>query len=132
FSDDRRQPVALTDRAALIEPGGYAVLVQDGAVFSATFPGVPFVEPASWPALNNSGDAVILYEGDTELDAVFFESAWGGDGVSLERRDPTGPADAAVNWGISEAPGGGTPGQQNSLFEIDDQPPQPQSVTPSS
>src|SRR5690606_13395535 len=56
FSDDRRQPVALTDRAALIEPGGYAVLVQDGAVFSATFPGVPFVEPASWPALNNSGD----------------------------------------------------------------------------
>ncbi len=131
FSDDRRQPVPLVDTPMLLAPNGYAVLVQDATVFSTAFPDVPFLEPASWPALNNSGDAVLLFEGDTEIDGVFYDPAWGGDGVSLERRDPTGPSNTAVNWGSSEATAGGTPGAQNSLFAIDNQPPQPLSVTSS-
>ncbi|NBC15733.1 MAG: hypothetical protein GVY18_00280 [Bacteroidetes bacterium] len=112
-------------------PQGYAVLVRDAAAFQQAFPDVDFVEPPSWPALNNGGDAVVLAAEATVLDSVAYRTSWGGDGVSLERIDPGGPANVRTNWGSTTDPRGGTPGAANSIFAIDTEPPQLRTVVPS-
>ena len=123
FSDDRLQPVGISEAPRALPPGGYAVLVRDGEAFGAAFPGVAFLEVPGWPALNNSGDAAVLLFEETVIDAVAYEPSWGGDGVSLERKDPGGPSASRFNFGASVAEAGATPGAQNSLFAPDLSPP---------
>ena len=123
FSDDRRQPVSISDEPRALLPGGYAVLARDGDALGAVFPGIDFIEPPSWPALNNGGDAVVLSFDEMVIDAVTYLPSWGGDGVSLERKDPDGPSNSRFNFGSSVAEAGATPGAQNSLFAPDRAPP---------
>lgn len=120
------QPV--TEEQVLVEPGGYAVIVEDASLFAAIFPGVPFVEQPSWSALNNSGDAIILkYEGAT-IDELVYSPGWGGEDASLERKDPDGPSSVAINWETTLDLRGGTPGEINSQFEPDVTGPAPLAV----
>lgn len=114
----------VSTRQVLLEPGGYAVLVEDGPQFQAVFPGVPFVEPPTWNALLNSGDTIVLSYQGTVIDAVDYEPDWGGQDVSLERKDPRGPSSSASNWATTTDPRGGTPGAINSRFELDETGPQ--------
>ena len=125
LSDNRLAPVPVTDAVTPLEPGAFAVLVADGEAFAAAFPGVAFLEVTGWPTLNNSGDAVVLFAGQTVIDSVAYAPAWGGEGVSLERRDPAGPSSARVNWGDSTDPSGATPGAVNAIFAPDTTPPNP-------
>jgi len=124
FSDNRDEPIPVTTTSTVLAPGHYAVLVRDAALFASAFPNVPFITPPDWDALNNSGDAVVLYQGSAVLDRVPYAPDWGGtDGRSLERIDPAGPSDRARNFGSSIAPRGATPGAENSLFAPDRTPP---------
>jgi len=125
LSDDRRQPSPVSDMPRALLPGGYAVLVRDGAAFSTAFPGVDFVEVPAWPALNNDGDAAVLFVEDTVIDAVTYEPGWGRHGVSLERKDPDGPSNSRFNFGASTAAAGATPGFRNSRYAPDVAPPHP-------
>lgn len=118
-SDNRNVFETISDTPVLLEPDSYAVLVRDADVFSAAFPGVSFIAPPTWPALNNTGDAVILQYGSSTVDSVDFSPAWGGDEVSIERVDPDGPSNAFSNWGSSIDPGGATPGAINSIYAPD-------------
>ena len=124
ISDARRRPVGDAAAEGTLAPGGFAVFAQDSAAFAEAFPGVTFLMPASWPALNNGGDTAVLWFDDGALDSVAYQPAWGGDGVSLERRDPAGPSTSRFNFGPSEAAGGATPGARNSLFAPDRTPPE--------
>ena len=110
------QPV--TTDARFVAPGGYAVVVEDGALFAAVFPGVPFVEQPSWSALNNSGDVIVLKYQGTTIDRLQYTPAWGGEDASLERKDPDGPS-VQANFATTSDLRGGTPGARNSRFEID-------------
>ncbi len=123
FSDERLQALPISDEPRALAPGGYAVLARDATAFSAAFPGIAFIEPASWPALNNGGDTVVLSFEETLVDAVTYLPSWGGDGVSLERKDPKGPSNSRFNFGSSVAEAGATPGARNSLFAPDLAPP---------
>ncbi len=123
FSDDTDEPVPVTDRPTAIGPGEYAVLVRNDSAFQAQFPGVDFIAVAGFPALNNSGDTPTLRRGDLVLDAVPYAPSWGGTDASLERKDPAGPSTSASNFATSTAGEGGTPGEQNSVFETDETPP---------
>ncbi|RMF54965.1 MAG: hypothetical protein D6746_13900, partial [Bacteroidetes bacterium] len=125
LADNRLAPVPVTDEPTLLPPGGYAVLVDDATAFEAAFPGVAFVEVAAFPALNNSGDAVVLLASEAVIDSVAYLPAWGGAKAALERRDPAGPSSHPVNWGTSTDPRGGTPGARNTLFAPDTTPPAP-------
>ena len=107
----------------VVPPGGFAVLVRNGEAFAAAFPGVAFTALGSFPTLNNSGDTVRLVLAGTDLDAVPYTPAFGGNNASTERRDPDGPSDAASNFGTTSDPAGGTPGRANSLFAADTAPP---------
>lgn len=124
FSDNRRAPKPITTAERLLPPSGYAVLVDDGELFRNAFPEVDFIAPPRWDGLNNSGDAVILYHQDTEIERVAYTPSWGGgDGISLERIDPSSPSDSPSNFGSSTDPAGATPGRVNSIFAPDTEPP---------
>ena len=131
---DGADTVRVTGSPVLLAPGGYAVLVNDAAAFTAAFPDAPgpIVAVPDLPSLSNSGETVrVLFgvrdedgQGDLlEVDAVPYEPGWGGEDASLERRDPDGPSALAANFGTSTDPRGGTPGEVNSLFGRDEEAP---------
>ena len=109
----------ITEQAAFVQPGGYAVVVEDGELFAAIFPDVPFVEQDGWSALNNGGDAIVLKYQGARIDSLFYQPSWGGEDASLERKDPDGPSSVASNWATTTDVRGGTPGELNSQFAPD-------------
>ncbi|MEM6327291.1 MAG: lamin tail domain-containing protein [Bacteroidota bacterium] len=112
----------ITTQPTPLGPGGYAVIVEDGALLSAVFPDVPFIEQPVWSALNNSGDALVLTYRGTVIDSLTYRPDWGGDGRSLERRDPDGPS-TQPNFATTTDPRGGTPGALNMPEPPDSVPP---------
>ncbi|HZG00308.1 MAG TPA: lamin tail domain-containing protein, partial [Chitinophagales bacterium] len=76
------------------------------------------------PSLNNAGDNIkIMLPDNTVIDEVTYSDAWYNDvvkkagGWSLERINPVAPCGGALNWTASNNPAGGTPGQQNSVYD---------------
>lgn len=126
FSDAREVPSSICDGNHMLLPGDYVVLVRDFELFNQAYPGLTdlTITPNDWPALNNSGDAVIIAGPAGIIDAVHYESSWGRAGYSLERIDPAGPAQASFNWAPSTDPHRATPGAQNSVFAPDTEAPQ--------
>ena len=81
-------------------------------------------------SLSASGDAIFITDSSgTTIDSVFYDESWQNpnrvsvDGVALEKINPTGPSNAETNWSSSTDVSGGTPNQENSIF-------QEQSATP--
>jgi hypothetical protein len=134
-----------------IAAGGYLVFARSSSDFTAHYgAGIPLVAwTGSWGSgLNNTSDDVAIILADsTVIDQVPYEDTteWGsdygddnsfadcdGDGASLERIDPAGPASDPANWdsSIDEASGfpdanweghdesHGTPGAVNSVSTI--------------
>lgn len=121
----------ITTTSTALAPGEYVVLIRNIEAFESAFPGVPYIAVTSFPSLVNSGDTPqILLEDETVIDAVPYMPSWGGTGgVSLERHDPNGPSASPINWASSVDPSGGTPGEQNSVYQVDTDPPIPISLT---
>ena len=78
----------------------------------------------SFPSLNNSDDAVVLYDnGGVKLDSIFYTTGWYHDtnkddgGYSLERINPNDPCTDITDWRASNNSNGGTPGAINSVFD---------------
>ncbi len=78
----------------------------------------------SWPALTNSADSLTLLNLSGDLvDVVAYTTAWYQDaskvdgGWTLEQINPFAPCSGMSNWRASEAPQGGTPGAENSIFD---------------
>jgi len=107
----------------LVQPGEYVVLTTTENIFNqfTTIPCSTFFFYNSFPSLNNTGDAMILYDlTDSVIDQVEYRSSWSDAyGVSLERIDPSAPADSS-NWAASRSIPGGTPGEKNSASIQDD------------
>ena len=110
----------LADDVALA-PGAYLALVRDPAVFRVAFPDAAFADVGGAVGLSNTGEAVVLRSGGAVLDSVVYDPAWhrpeldDATGISLERRDPAGPSNAASNWSSSLDERGGTPSAENSV-----------------
>ena len=75
-------------------------------------------------SLGSSGDAIYLSDSTgTVIDSVYFDENWQNpnvfdtDGIALERINPFGPGNEESNWSSSTAVRGGTPGEQNSIFQ---------------
>lgn len=70
------------------------------------------------PSFNNSGDEVVLRDHTNRIiDSLRYDDSWGGgDGRSLERRNPNDSSNIQSNWASSEAYQGATPGRQNSIM----------------
>jgi hypothetical protein len=90
--------------------------------------GLPFLNPAvgvsSFPSLNNSGDKITLLDSlGNRLDEVEYVLSWyqmdgtSTGGISLERMNPFHPCSDASNWKGATHPDGGTPNEQNSVYD---------------
>ena len=107
--------------AGWLYPGQYKVLCTTSAIdsFSNT------VAVTSFPSLNNAGDQVIIKDNTgLILDQLMYTDAWYLDavkmdgGYTLELINPNDPCSGADNWKASNAVVGGTPGLQNSVYDI--------------
>jgi hypothetical protein len=112
-------------------PGAYLILCRaaDTLLFQAYGPvlGLP-----AFPSLNDGGDVVELFDSqDKRIDRIAYTPAWYQDagktngGWTLELINPATACGNAENFKASVHPAGGTPGQQNSVYDTtpDSQPP---------
>lgn len=112
----------ITTSTIRIPPNGYVLLTSDSAGVTAIHPTIPsrIIDVTSFPTLNNSGDAVLLYDDRGKaMDSLYYLPGWGGNtgGKSLERIDPLGSSITSTNWGTSRTLS--TPGVRNSLTRKD-------------
>ncbi|MDP6935815.1 MAG: lamin tail domain-containing protein [Candidatus Marinimicrobia bacterium] len=93
-----------------IFPGEFEVIAKDSLP--------QFLYQENFPSLNNSGDALYLFDPTgTLIDEVHYDSNWGGNtGISLERISIFMDSDTKSNWGSCIDPSGSTPNEQNSIF----------------
>lgn len=109
-----------------LHPGQYRVYAD--AALTALFD--PLVQPhlkgvAGFPALNNSGDHLEITDASGQrIDVLDYSLSMYRDplrddhGWSLERQDVGFPCHDPLNWKASVDPSGGTPGRQNSRWEL--------------
>lgn len=106
-----------------IGPKGYVILCDDADTLAMS----PFgnvVGISGFPSFNNSGDDVVLRNSGALLDSIRYDRTWYGSelseagGYALERINPYRPCSEAQNWRASLSTTGGTPGLQNSIYNI--------------
>ncbi len=104
-----------------LAPGEYLVLCPATGV--SQFPGSSAV--TSFPSLNNNTDGVVLKDANgIILDKITYFDTWYQDevkkqgGYSLELINPNHPCSDGNNWIGSNDPTGGTPGNQNSVYDL--------------
>lgn len=107
--------------AAEIQHNEYVILCSSNAVAELARYGKVF-GLTGFPALNNTGDAIILrHNHHTLIDSVLFSDAWYKDerkaegGWSLEKIDLENTCGEEDNWEASIDPRGGTPGSANAV-----------------
>ncbi|MEO1022770.1 MAG: lamin tail domain-containing protein [Bacteroidota bacterium] len=102
-----------------ILPDGYVVLAPTEDL-KQVFPEIQLIMLPNFPTLNNSSDAIVIRDANgIRMDSLTYTQAWGGDGVSLERRDPYAASNDSSNWTNSLTDEGSTPGFINSTFKPD-------------
>jgi len=119
---------SFTFPAYTLQPGAYALLVEDMGLFTAAYPGVPAAQIiGEWQggAMSNGGDTITITDGTGALVTSFtyddktpWPEAADGDGPSMVINDENGdlePGDGA-NWHASAA-SGGSPGSGETAAE---------------
>ena len=117
----------------LFQPFSYITLCdEDAAAEIQQIFGGEVATLASFPALTNGGDDIIILTPDgEELVALRYDISWYQDplraagGYSMELIELDLPNDCPGNWQASDALEGGTPGSENSVLgtEIETDPP---------
>ncbi len=111
----------------VIFPGEYVVVCDDE--YLVNFQNLAItnvIGVSSFPSLSNAGDEIILTdELGMLINSVNFSSTWYQDeikdngGYSLELINPNNPCDISLgNWRASNSSTGGTPGAENSIYDI--------------
>ncbi|MEQ8907863.1 MAG: lamin tail domain-containing protein [Vicingaceae bacterium] len=105
----------------IIQPQDYVILcnTSDANAYQA----FGTIVQVSLPSLNNSGDDLSLTDNNGNvIDQLSYDLSWYQDaskengGWSIEQINPETPCIGANNFAASTAAVGGTPGQQNSIF----------------
>lgn len=107
--------------SGFINPGQYKILCAAANI--SEFPGSYGV--SSFPSYNNSSDEVVLKDNSgLIIDKISYSDTWYQDpikkagGYTLELINPNDPCSDASNWIASANMNGGTPGTQNSVYNI--------------
>ncbi len=105
-----------------IAPDSYIILCDDSDTASFSAFGKVIGLP-TFPGLNNAGDELSLFVGGVLVDRVTYTESWYAEtsksdgGYTLEQINPTSPCSGANNWIASDDASGGTPGQENSVYD---------------
>ncbi len=121
FKDELDEHVFDVPVGTVIEPGGYLVLCQNSALFSAKHPDVEYFIGDFSFGLSSDGELIRLFnQAGTLIDQVFYgnSSPWpeepNGLGATLELKSPWLNNMLPENWCAS--PNFGTPGLINSCY----------------
>ena len=122
FSDNSKQKKRISNIA--IENGDYIVIAADSIIYPLQNSAAHFlVSEDGWASLNNSGDAIFLYDlTGSIIDSLYYDSDWPlTDEISTEKLRPEFDSFFPSNWGLSTDTTGATPGFANSitLFDLD-------------
>ncbi|MGD2034651.1 MAG: lamin tail domain-containing protein [Bacteroidales bacterium] len=106
-----------------LEPGEYAILIDDEAKDSVSST-ISVITCDHFPVLSNTGAEIRLQDRSGKLiHAVEYSSDWfetsskKEGGWSLEMIDPDDPCNYHVNWKESADYRGGSPGEENSVYQ---------------
>ncbi|RPI75276.1 MAG: hypothetical protein EHM47_03055, partial [Ignavibacteriales bacterium] len=120
FSDNS-STLTITLNDKIIENGSFIILSRDSSILN--FYPIPVdIIVVNLPALNNTGDAIIIKDSIGFLiDSVNYSPDWGGSsaGKSLERILAEENSNLQSNWGTSQSIIKATPGKINSLTPKD-------------
>ncbi len=115
----------------LLLPNSYVILSDQGAPGFGVL-GDTIVFP-NFIGLGNEGDDIELLDPmGVSIHSIDYDKSWYQDsdktdgGWSIELVNPDAPCTFAANWRASIGPSGGTPGRQNSVYDLqsDDRSPQ--------
>jgi hypothetical protein len=117
---DNNDTLSVISNSILINPGDYFVISDDSTIhnFYNIISGISY---KNFPALNNSGDKIILLDSlNRVIDSLKYFSGWGGsNGKSLERISYDLPSADSSSWKTSSSRYKATPGYINSVTEKD-------------
>jgi len=116
---DAASSVTITNDEVFIPANSFIVLTKDSSILS--FYNVPSeIIKLNLPALNNTGDAIVIKDSiGVLIDSLFYLPEWGGNtgGRSLERISVDEASTDSLNWGTSLSIFKATPGNINSLTQ---------------
>lgn len=118
---DATTSVTITNSDFILEPDSFVILTADSSILNY-FPVSSAVIKISMPALNNTGDAVVIKDSMNVLvDSVNYLPSWGGStgGKSLERILKDNSSNDPQNWKTSQSIFMATPGKINSVTPKD-------------
>ncbi len=108
----------------VFSPGDYLIISSQGNESSFSAYGIT-MGLTSLPTLGNSGDEIYLEDPNGQvIDQVFYKKSWYNNsekedgGYSLEQINPLKPCTGENNFISSSASIGGTPGTQNSAYNL--------------
>ncbi|MGC6531408.1 MAG: lamin tail domain-containing protein [Flavobacteriales bacterium] len=108
---------------AAVLPAAETVILCDEGDLDAFVPYGQVIGIPSFSALSNAGDSLSLRDNlGTVVDVVVYTDDWYNNsavadgGTSLEQVNPFRTCSGAFNWTASQSLSGGSPGQQNSVF----------------
>lgn len=106
-----------------LSPGEYVVVTGDSAGAGNWLPGIFVIIVSGFPALNNTGDQVILLSpAGVVIDEVDYSRfPLTKSGRSLEKVSLVAPSQEATSWVTSPAPQGHTAGRENSVLLPEEQ-----------
>jgi hypothetical protein len=121
----------LSEKSQILEAGAYLLLSTDTANIKLNYSYLDenaFMELVKMPSFNDDeGRVVILNRNNDQLDdfaydeAMHFSQLTSKEGVSLERINPNMETNLNSNWiSASQTVDFGTPGMQNSSYDIDE------------
>lgn len=114
---DNTTLVTITNNDVFVQPSSFIVLSRDSSIKNY-FPHITNFIVFNLPALNNTGDAVVLKDSLSVLiDSLTFAPDWGGSsgGKSLEKISANSPSTLKENWSTSKNKYKATPGYINSV-----------------
>ncbi|MDR9417005.1 MAG: lamin tail domain-containing protein [Gracilimonas sp.] len=116
LNDNRGTLETITVSDRVLPSGDYLILTSDSSLLPQ-FPNTSLLTMDSrFPALNNGTDAIVIKnEAGLIIDSLTYNSEWGGEEVSLERRDVKFSANFQENWGDSPSGNKATPGLPNQI-----------------
>lgn len=118
---DATTSVTITNSDFILQPDSFVVLTADSSILNY-FPVSSSIIKISMPALNNTGDAVVIKDSmNVLIDSVNYLPSWGGNtgGKSLERILKDNPSNDPQNWKTSQSIFKATPGKINSVTPKD-------------
>ncbi len=114
---DASSTVTISTQDVFVQPSNFIVLTADSSVLNYYDIPVQIIK-FSLPALNNTGDNVVLKDSlGVIIDSLTYLPSWGGstEGRSLERISVEDQSNVSANWATSISQFKATPGKINSI-----------------